>query len=84
VLQHGYAGIAEFRSIFYYVIILMFISTNVKQKEMIPLILLKPLILILTGNFELSARNRPLGALDYETITLGFLSGFMINKYYDR
>ncbi len=95
VLNHGYAGIAEFRMVFFYIIILLFISTNVKQEELMPLtkgistylmplILLVPLNLILTGNFEITVKNRQFGAFTYETVTIAFLAGYLYNQYYDR
>jgi hypothetical protein len=38
VFQHGYAGVAEFRSVFFYVVILIFVSVNIREHEILPLI----------------------------------------------
>lgn len=95
VLRFGYAGIAEFRTVFFYIIIMIFISTNVKQREivpliktvstyLIPLILLAPINLILTANYQMSIANRQFNALMYETITLGYLAGFLYYQYLDK
>lgn len=95
VFKYGYESISEFRSIFFYIIFFIFVSSAVKENEiiyliksissyLIPLILLVPINLILTNNFSLSLNNRQLDALIYETITLGFLSGFLIYRYIDE
>jgi hypothetical protein len=95
IFQHGYAGVAEFRSVFFYVIILIFVSVNIREHEILPLIrristylmpliLLVPLNLFLTGNFEISTANRQFNAFIYETVTVGFLSGYLYYQYVDR
>jgi len=95
ILRFGYAGIAEFRSVFFYIIILGFVSTCIKSKEflpiiksistyLMPLILLVPLNLVLTGNFSISLANRQFNSFMYETVTVGFLSGFLYYQYIDR
>ncbi len=94
-VKFGYASIAEFRSVFYYIIIMIYISTNVRKREVLelikglstylmPLIILAPLNLVLTNNYSLSVANRQFGALTYETITLGFLSGLLYYQFIDK
>ena len=95
VIRFGYPGIAEFRSVFFYIIIMVFISVHVKREEILPLIktittylipfiLLAPINLILTNNYSFNLANRQFGALMYETITLGFLAGFLYYQFVDK
>jgi hypothetical protein len=95
VVKFGYAGIAEFRTVFYFLIIMLFISTKIKSNEipllikkistyLIPLILLVPINLILTNDFTISTINRQLGAFMYESITLGIVSGLLYYYYIDK
>lgn len=92
--KYGYAAIAEFRSKFSFIIVFMYVVTNVKKHEtiillerissyLIPLILLLPLSLLLNKNFTFSVENRILSAFFYESITLGFLGGYFCKKYFD-
>jgi len=94
VLRFGYAGIAEFRAVFYFLIIMVFIATNVDDNEVvylikkissyiIPLILLAPINLALTGNFSINVGNRQFGALMYESIVVGFIAGIFYNRFVD-
>jgi len=95
ILNFGYSAIAEFRSVFYFTIIMLFIFLNVQENEMpylikkissylIPLILLVPINLLLTQNFSYSVENRQFGALMYQSIVLGFVSGSFYYYYYDK
>jgi hypothetical protein len=93
--NYGYNAIAEFRSIFYFLIIMIFISSNINKEEtlylskqisvyLMFLILLVPLNLILTHNFSIDVSNRQFGALMYQSITLGFIVGLIYNYYIDK
>ena len=95
LLQFGHAGIAEFRLLFFYIIVVLFIFSNVKYYEILrlikktaeylmPLILLIPINILLTGNVKISENNRALGAFTYETITLGYIAGYFYWTYVDR
>ena len=95
VWHFGYAGIAEFRLLFFYIIIVIFIFSNVRKYEilrlikkiseyLIPLILLIPINIILTGNASISSDNRALGAFIYETITMGYIAGYFYWSYIDK
>ncbi len=95
LLRFGYSAIAEFRSIFFFLIIMLFILSNVKKFEipilikkistyLMPLILLVPLNLVLTKNFSINVENRQLSAFMYTSIVLGFVGGFFYHYYYDK
>ncbi|MEG8988159.1 hypothetical protein VJY32_00135 [Ignavibacteria bacterium 4148-Me] len=92
IMKYGYTAIAEFRSKFFFIIVLLYIVTNVQKLESIillreiskylmPLILLVPLTLILKKDFTLSIENRVLSAFFYESIALGFLGGYIYKNY---
>lgn len=94
ILRFGYAGIAEFRSIFFFLIIMLFIAINVNKNEIIylikcisnylmPLILLAPINLLLVENFLINNANRQFGALMYESIVLGFVGGLFYYRFID-
>ncbi|KAA3617053.1 MAG: O-antigen ligase domain-containing protein [Calditrichaeota bacterium] len=93
--QFGYAAIAEFRSIYFFIIFLMFLSSNIHKDEipnliktissyLIPIILLAPINLLLTLDFNFSIANRQFGALMYESIVLGFIAGYLYYLYVDK
>lgn len=94
IFRFSYASIAEFRTVFYFLIIMLFISSNVDTCEVLPLIksissylisliLLAPINLQLTNNFEISVANRQYGALMYESIVLGFVGGLFYYRFID-
>lgn len=94
IFRFGYSAIAEFRTIFYFLIIMLYIHLCVNKEEiiniikkissyLIPLILLVPINLILMNNFNISVDNRQLSAFMYQSITLGFTAGILYNRFID-
>jgi len=94
LFRFGYPAIAEFRAIFYFIIIMIFISSNIKISEvpdlikiisayLMPLILLAPINLVITANFSVNVANRQFGSLMYQSIILGFVAGYFYYKEID-
>ena len=95
IVKFGYASLAEFRLVLFFIIILMFVSVCIQSHEMLniirsiatylmPLILLVPLNLILINNYAINIQNRQFNAYIYETVTVGFLAGYLYYQYIDR
>lgn len=95
ILKFGYPAIAEFRTKFYFLIIIWYFISIIRNENdilkyikkttdfFVPILLLGFLNMLLNGDFSISVKNRQFTSFLYESISLSIMISIAYTKYYN-